>query len=809
MNRGRVYVWLPDSAHPLGGRVTKEVVPLSNLDLEGAGQGRLWGRYLRVRNAGWVNEADPLTGQIRPTPLGDAQPDAKGDFLFEPGRGGGRIDKVALAALDFRGRYLQASHFGEVNTYYHLDRIATHIGDLLRELAEPSLPPVTVVVNAHHAATEGEGIRNGVRRGDQWVPFQGGHYRLPGPTWEVVEHDLVSINGEIHLGPGRGLLAQGALVEAAGGRYRANASHNGGILYHEYGHHITRHTADFRGNALRPRDSQDNRKSPIDEGMCDYWAATMLGTPHIWAWHQAHDHPRNLASEKSMANFDHDRSADPHLNGTIWGAALWDLRAALAERDPDGARQTDLLLLQALLFIGKMMGEENPPTPESVREVRGSYSIGLAALLHADEFFFASRHRGLILETFAKRGVSPEADIQSRFTLPPTPLPREKKETKPVRASLAHSRAELLESSAAMRGLLKHVPLEEIPETADLFSGDELEQHLKKLGSEAFSLVAVGDIMLGGRSRKFINEFGAKYIFESVRPLLQRAPIGLANLEGPIAREAEKQERNFTYRVKPKLTKALLKAGINVVTLANNHLLDCGREGVLETLQALTEADVVAIGAGVNKQAAHAPAILQAGDLRVGLLGYYWNCRTSARGPWPGSAMDNPPEVLAADIAGLKGKVDRIVATFHWGVPYVREPSEADRAKARFAVDCGADIVIGHHPHVVQPFEIYRGRPIFYSVGNFTFGSGNSRGESLLLGVRFEKSKTVVQVYPAYIKNRDPRVNYQPKVLRGAGAEQLLRMLAEISAASGARLKIENGRGILELPRSETMEAGI
>ena len=89
MNRGRVYVWLPDSAHPLGGRVTKEVVPLSNLDLEGAGQGRLWGRYLRVRNAGWVNEADPLTGQIRPTPLGDAQPDAKGDFLFEPGRGGG------------------------------------------------------------------------------------------------------------------------------------------------------------------------------------------------------------------------------------------------------------------------------------------------------------------------------------------------------------------------------------------------------------------------------------------------------------------------------------------------------------------------------------------------------------------------------------------------------------------------------------------------------------------------------------------------------------------------------------------------
>ena len=359
MNCGRVYGWFPDPAHPLNGRVSKEVVPLSNLDTEGEGKGRLWGRYVRVRNAGWVNEADPLTGKIRPAPLGDAEPDANGDFLFEPGRGGGRIDKVALAALDFRGRYLQASHFGEVNTYYHLDRIATHIGDLLRELESPSLPNVTAVVNAHPAATEvddtrtGAGIRDGVRGTNRWLPFQGGHYRLPGPSGQLVEHEPVSPDEEIHLGPGWRLLEHGALVEAAGGRYRANASHNGGIIYHEYGHHITRHTADFRGNALRPRDNQDNRKSPIDEGTCDYWAATMLGTPHIWAWHQAHDHPRNLASEKSMADFDHDRSADPHLNGTIWGAALWDLRTALLERDPDGTRQTDLLLLQALCLSGK------------------------------------------------------------------------------------------------------------------------------------------------------------------------------------------------------------------------------------------------------------------------------------------------------------------------------------------------------------------------------------------------------------------------------------------------------------------------
>jgi len=149
-----------------------------------------------------------------------------------------------------------------------------------------------------------------------------------------------------------------------------------------------------------------------------------------------------------------------------------------------------------------------------------------------------------------------------------------------------------------MRGLVKHVPLDEIPETESLFSGADLEEHLRKLDGKTLSLVAVGDIMLGGRSRKFINEFGPGYVFEGVRPLLKLAPIGLANLEGPIAREAEKLDRNYSYRVKPKLSGAMLKAGINVVTLANNHLLDCGREGVLETLHALKEIGVAAIGAG-------------------------------------------------------------------------------------------------------------------------------------------------------------------------------------------------------------------
>jgi Bacterial capsule synthesis protein PGA_cap len=362
-----------------------------------------------------------------------------------------------------------------------------------------------------------------------------------------------------------------------------------------------------------------------------------------------------------------------------------------------------------------------------------------------------------------------------------------------------------------LQALLKHVSLDEIPSSVDLLSGRALEEQLSALGEPPPSLIVVGDIMLGGRAKKAVAEFGPDYPFDGVLPLLRRAPIVLGNLEGPFADKARKQQRNFSYRVDVSLASSLNRAGINVVTLANNHLMDCGRPGVLETLDALSNANVLALGAGANERAAHAPVILQAGGTRIGLLGYYWNGRTAATADRPGSAMD-PPEALEADIRGLREHADRIVVTFHWGVPYEREPSPEDRAKAHFAVDCGADAVVGHHPHIVQPFEIYRERPIFYSVGNFAFGSGNSRAEGLLVGLRFEESKTVVNVYPLYVKNRDSRVNYQPKLLGGRAAERVLTELMRISNGSAKFMKLRNGWGDLELSwtgRSREMTKGI
>jgi hypothetical protein len=416
MRMGRIYAWTPDTTSALNGRVTATVVPLLRLDTDGAGSSRLWGRHVRVRNGGAVNEPDPARGAVRGVPIGDAQPNAEGDFLFEPGRGGGRIDKVVLGAPDFQWRYIQASHFGEVNAYFHLDRIAAYVEDLLRQLGAPPLPQVIAVVNAHHAATEENGVRDGVRRGGRWLPFQGGHYRLPNRRYDLYEHKPISPNGEIHLGPGRQLLEYGALVEAAGGRYRANASHNAGILYHEYGHHITRHTVDFRANALRPLDRQNNCKTAMDEGTCDYWAATMLGTPYIWAWHHRHDaeevHFRSLTSSKTMADYDSSPGADAHANGTIWAAALWGLRTRLGAWEPDGARQTDLLVLKALLLMGQLPSDRRDASLTSIRRARQSYTAGLLALLQADELLNGGRQREAILASFAKHGIQTAPSFQ-------------------------------------------------------------------------------------------------------------------------------------------------------------------------------------------------------------------------------------------------------------------------------------------------------------------------------------------------------------------------------------------------------------
>ena len=422
---GRVYRWeLPPArdATTTAPHAVSQVVRLPNLIDRAARSRGLRGRFVSVQNGAVIN-VPALTpdGPPRVMPLGDAEPDEQGNLIFDPGRGGGRIDKVEVAEPGVRSRYLQAARFGEVNTYFHLDAIASYVDDLLGELGAPSLPPVIAVVHAH-GAPAGTGPRDGRLCPDgRWVPFQGGHYRLPGRATRIREHGLLSPMGEIHLGPGQKLARGGALAQLVGGPYRANASHNPGIILHEYGHHISRHTADFRANWLRPPGQQSNRKTGIDEGCADYWTAVMLGTPHIWFFHHPTDpaapHRRSLTSTRTLAD---TRRADPHAVGTVWAAALWDLRVEAIQRagTPDTGRRIDRLLLQALLLIG----EQAKPKPNSgatgvdadraagervracVRQ-RRSFRSAASALLEADAILYHGVYRDRIARVLTRRGI--------------------------------------------------------------------------------------------------------------------------------------------------------------------------------------------------------------------------------------------------------------------------------------------------------------------------------------------------------------------------------------------------------------------
>ncbi len=408
VTRGRVYTWSADASRPLHDRARAEVVELPNLEQAERGAMKLMGRFVVVHNACILNVPDGAGH--RPLPLGDASPDAEGQFLFVPGRGGGRVDKTPLCEPEFRSRYVQASRFGEVNAYFHVDRIASYVDELLRSVSAPSLPRVTVLVNAHHAATalDADGARDGLRRDHGWVPFQGGHYRLSAKATNPRELSPVAPSGEIHLGPGRGLVEHGALPAMAGGRYRANASHNPGIVYHEYGHHITRHTADLSCNGTRHPERQDNRKTALDEGTSDYWAAALLETPHIWAFHQRSEegsaHSRSLTSPKTMRDYDPDRRADAHDNGTIWAAALWDLRTEIARTEAGGARVADRLVLGCLRTLGRIHADEGHRGP--TRRLRARFETAAAALLEADALLSEGRHESVIRSVLRRRGIA-------------------------------------------------------------------------------------------------------------------------------------------------------------------------------------------------------------------------------------------------------------------------------------------------------------------------------------------------------------------------------------------------------------------
>lgn len=337
-----------------------------------------------------------------------------------------------------------------------------------------------------------------------------------------------------------------------------------------------------------------------------------------------------------------------------------------------------------------------------------------------------------------------------------------------------------------------------------------------------------GDVMTWDRAAPYIEREGSDYPFRATAALFRAADLAVANLEGPVAKKAERVARGWSYRVPPSALAGLKGAGFDVVSVANNHAFDCGEAGLVETMEWLRDAGIAWFGGGRDEAAAVSPHVARLGDARVAFLGFVAaETYFGVEGHGPEQAVTAAEQrrmesmfrarsgragVAVADPAGVAEAVrraeqsaDAVVVFIHFGVRYLREPTRFQRSLAHAAVDAGADLVVGHHAHFWQPVEVYRGVPIAYGIGNFAFGSGNSRADEALVvrAVFLGRRLAALVLHPLYIKNRDSLVAYQPKLMRGRSAQSMLDRLAAASAGFGARIAVERGQGVIRLARSE------
>lgn len=243
-------------------------------------------------------------------------------------------------------------------------------------------------------------------------------------------------------------------------------------------------------------------------------------------------------------------------------------------------------------------------------------------------------------------------------------------------------------------------------------------------------LAAVGDIMLDRTLGQIIVDGRLDYPFAKMKEELVSPDLTIGNLESALGDLGIPQEgKTYPFRSPPAAAAALALGGFDVVSLANNHAMDYGPEALLQGIDLLRAAGVVPVGAGANRAAAHAPAILEVNGQRLAFLAYVnvpveqggfdvemWDATATN----PGLAWGRPDEI-AADIEAVLPEVDHVIVLLHSGLEYVRFTGDVQRELARRAIDAGATVVIGHHAHILQGIERYGDGLIAYGLGNFAF----------------------------------------------------------------------------------------
>lgn len=304
----------------------------------------------------------------------------------------------------------------------------------------------------------------------------------------------------------------------------------------------------------------------------------------------------------------------------------------------------------------------------------------------------------------------------------------------------------------------------------------EAQPTVPPMDAAVFTLTAVGDCTLGGtaggksyaRFQEMVDDKGVDYFFENIRPIFEGDDLTLINFEGTLTEATEKRRgRIFNFKGDMENLGIVSGSSVEVATLANNHAFDFKQQGFDDTVNALEGAGIATCGFGRE-------SIVNANGVDVGFLGF--------------TEWDFTEKEIRKAIMEMDQQCDVLVVSMHWGKEKEYRATDTQQELAHLAVDAGADLVIGHHPHVVGGIENYKGVQILYSLGNFCFG-GNDKPydtDAFVYQQTFVMGKDGVasvsgKLYPISVSSNERVNNYQPILLHGEDADRVLKKIVKNS----------------------------
>ncbi len=310
---------------------------------------------------------------------------------------------------------------------------------------------------------------------------------------------------------------------------------------------------------------------------------------------------------------------------------------------------------------------------------------------------------------------------------------------------------------------------------------EEDQQEDQQSEPVSITISAAGDCTLGTDEyfnqstslNAYYDSNGPEYFFRNVKSIFEADDLTIVNMEGTLTEETARQDKTYAFKGPAEYTQILTDGAVEAANLANNHSHDYGDQSYTDTIEALD-------AAGITNFGYERTAVMDVNGVKVGLVGTY----ELAEG------MGCEDEMISNIKAVEEQGAQIVIVSFHWGIEKENYPTENQVNLAHSAIDNGADLVLGHHPHVLEGIEVYNGKNIVYSLGNFCFGgnSNPSDKDTMIFQQTFTVQDgeliedNVTNIIPCSVSSESGYNNYQPTPLEGDEADRVMERIEEYSS---------------------------